>query len=344
MPAEAEQVAGGQARQAETGTESDGKSIEGQSKGQGKKSQEIHGSADWRVVFPRWFDSGCIGWRTGFNIARLVPGGPEPNLLEVCRIMSNLRLLPFLLLLVTPLLLSQPVTAFMGDGCGAGECKDCHSIEMKEAEDIFQDNVDKIHSVKFAEVPGMFQVDVEKEGKKFPLYLDFSKQYIFAGNIYKIKDRSKQPPTLAKLTKEQLASIPLDDALRIGSTMAEHQVIVFTDPECPYCQKLHPELKKLVKEHPNYSFLVKLFPLKIHPHSYSKAQSIVCAKSMEMLEQSFAGKSLPEPTCETEVVDQTIALVKAFGIHSTPTLVLPDGTVAPGFRKVDQLQELLKLK
>jgi thiol:disulfide interchange protein DsbC len=45
--------------------------------------------------------------------------------------------------------------------------------------------------------------------------------------------------------------------------------------------------------------------------------------------------------CETPVVDQTLALVGELGIRSTPTLVLPDGLVVPGFKTAEALLVLI---
>ena len=62
---------------------------------------------------------------------------------------------------------------------------------------------------------------------------------------------------------------------------------------------------------------------------------------MEYLELSFAGKPVPAPNCEIPVVDQTIALAGELGIRSTPTLVLPDGRVIPGYRKAEAILTII---
>ena len=89
------------------------------------------------------------------------------------------------------------------------------------------------------------------------------------------------------------------------------------------------------------AFLIKLFPLKMHPNAYDISKSIVCNKSMAMLELSFAGKPVPPPLCETSAVDQTIALAEDLGIRSTPTLVLADGLIVPGYKQADALLKLI---
>jgi len=144
------------------------------------------------------------------------------------------------------------------------------------------------------------------------------------------------------MNKIDMARIPVDDALLLGSKSAKFKVVVFTDPECPFCKQLHDELKKVVQLDPSIAFLIKLYPLQMHPNAYGKAKSIVCARSLPLLEASFAGKPLPPPACDTKVVDQTLALAPTLGIQSTPTLVLPNGLVLPGYKPADELLKRIR--
>jgi thiol:disulfide interchange protein DsbC len=80
----------------------------------------------------------------------------------------------------------------------------------------------------------------------------------------------------------------------------------------------------------------------LHPNAYNISKSIVCSKSMEMLEASLVGKPVSPPICETRKVDDTIALAAELGIQSTPTLLLPDGRLLPGYRVAKDLLPLLR--
>lgn len=232
--------------------------------------------------------------------------------------------------------------AMTADGCGAGTCNDCHSITRDEAAQLLGSMVDKVNGIEFSEIPGMWVADVEKGDRRLPVYIDFSKQYLVSGNVIRLKDRENMTQQRsAEMNKVDISRIPLDDALLLGKASAKKRIIVFTDPECPYCVKLHAELKEVVKRDDNIAFLIKLFPLKMHPNAYSISKSIVCNKSLEMLELSFAGKSVPPPLCATTAVDQTIVLASDLGIQSTPTLVMPDGLIVPGYKTADALLALI---
>lgn len=248
-----------------------------------------------------------------------------------------------LYVIFTTLMLVVPsVFAMSPDGCGAGTCASCHSITKTEAEVLLGSLVDKVNSVEFAEIPGMWVAEVEKDQKKLPVYIDFSKKYLVAGNVIRLNDgENLTQQRSVQMNSIDVSKIPLADALLLGKPSAKTRVIVFTDPECPYCRKLHAELKKVVRRDPEVAFLIKLFPLKMHPNAYDISKSIVCNNSMEYLELSFAGKLVPPPNCEIPVIDQTIELARELGIRSTPTLVMPDGQVIPGYRKAEAILTII---
>jgi len=242
------------------------------------------------------------------------------------------------LVLISLLMVVQSALAMSSEGCGAGVCADCHSITMAETEQLLGGMVDKVNSVEFAEIPGMWVAEVEKDQNKLPVYIDFSKKYLVSGNVIRLNDKQNLTRQRSvRMNSVDVSKIPLADALLLGKPSAKTKVIVFTDPECPYCKKLHEELKEVVRRDPEVAFYIKLFPLKMHPNAYNISKSIVCNNSMEYLELSFSGKPVPAPNCEIPVVDQTIALAGELGIRSTPTLVLPDGRVIPGYRKAEAI-------
>jgi thiol:disulfide interchange protein DsbC len=247
-----------------------------------------------------------------------------------------------LLTLVLLLIFASPALAFNTQGCGSGKCTDCHSLSKKEAGTLLKGGVDRVLSVRPSEIPGLWEVEAERGGKKFPVYVDFSKKYVIAGNIIRLKDHMNvTSERQAEYNRVDVSKIPLDDALVLGNPKAKKRVIVFTDPKCPYCKRLHAELKKVVAEDSNVVFYLKMFPLKIHPTAYATAESIVCNKSLKMLEDSFADKYVPPPLCETKAVDENLALGKKLGIHATPTLIFPDGRIMPGYKTAAQVLELL---
>ena len=198
----------------------------------------------------------------------------------------------------------------------------------------------EVLSVEPAEIPGLYLVTMKMQDKNVPIYLDGDGLYLFTGNIIRIKDRKNLTEEhYQRLNLVDTSNIPLDDALTLGSPDASQQIIVFTDPHCPYCSKLHKVLHEAVKLNPDLAFHTKLIPLK--KSSKKISQTIICNKSMEQLEMAFSGQSLPEPSCETDAIEENLKLAQKLGIRGTPTLILPNGKISPGYRTLDELLELI---
>jgi thiol:disulfide interchange protein DsbC len=238
------------------------------------------------------------------------------------------------------LLCSTTLHAFQKDGCGSGNCLDCHSLNREEAAVLLKGKVDEVLNVKLSEVPGLWALETVHQGKTIPLYLDFSKKYIISGNVIRLQDGTNltpQPP----VNTVDVTTIPLKDAVILGDPKAPKKIIVFDDPECPFCKELHPEMEKIVLTRKDIAFFIKMFPLQSHPNSYQKAKTIICTKSAKMLADSLAGKSLPPPVCETDQIERNRKLGEELHINSTPTLIFPNGKVFPGYKSADAILSIL---
>src|SRR5271167_1197571 len=63
-----------------------------------------------------------------------------------------------------------------------------------------------------------------------------------------------------------------------GRSDAPVQVIEFADYQCPYCQKVNPDLNKLIDEYAGKVAVVyRDFPLPMHPHAEKAAEAARCA-------------------------------------------------------------------
>lgn len=234
---------------------------------------------------------------------------------------------------------ARPAAAFQGAGC-AGECADCHSITTGEADKLLKtEQFDaKVKEIRMSPVKGLWQVEIAKGDESVIVYLDFAKKYLVRGEFLQIADIGKPAP----LKKVDVKNIPVGDALILGSKDAKKKIIVFDDPDCPYCVKLHVELKKIIEKNKDIAFLIKLYPLPIHKEAYDKSRTILCEKSIKLLEDAFEGKQLPKPKCEAKEIDANIKLAAELGIRGTPAIILPDGRLIPGYVDADTLLNILE--
>lgn len=234
--------------------------------------------------------------------------------------------------------------AFGAEGCGAGKCSDCHHLTAEQAREVLAPlGIDAVENVQLSSVPGLWSVDVVSKGRKIPVYLDFSLHYLLQAEVIEIASQENVTRhRAASLNRVDPAKIPLEDALVLGDPKAKNKIVVFDDPECPFCKKLQSEMRAVVAKRPDIAFFIKMLPLEIHPDAYAKAKAILCGKSLELLEKSLDGQTIPAASCETDQIDKNKELAKALGIGSTPTLVFPDGRVYPGSRPADKIIAILE--
>ena len=226
-----------------------------------------------------------------------------------------------LLVAIVGLLLFAPFTtsAFSGQGC-AGDCRDCHKLEQKEAEAIVKKVAPsgRVVDVKMSPVKSLWQIDIEADGgKRGVLYVDFSKKFLVSGQIVPISAIGQPAPQ----RKIDFSRLPLQDAVVMGHKKAKKKVVVFDDPDCPFCKKLHEEIKRILAKRSDVAFYIILNPLPMHKDAYKKALAVQCAKSSKLLDDAFMGKTLPVPDCSNEQLEKNIALAKSLGISGAPTLV-----------------------
>jgi protein-disulfide isomerase len=134
--------------------------------------------------------------------------------------------------------------------------------------------VETISSYEIAETGGwevyFLSLDMKiKIGKKYQERT--VPQVVFTkGNkiTFSLKDQYEQ--SYASLLKPKVPAEAYDDAhFLVGSKDAPHKILVMTDPFCPYCQEIVPEMISLVQKHPEtfglYYYHLPL--LRIHPAS-----------------------------------------------------------------------------
>lgn len=171
-------------------------------------------------------------------------------------------------------------------------------------------------------------------------YSDQDGKYFLFGHLF---DMATQHDLTAErqLTIQRVAfsALPLDQAIVRVQGDGSRKLAVFSDPECPYCQALEPELLKL-KDVTIYTFLMPLEQL--HPDARAKADHVWCApdKAAAWENLMLRGLSVPAEKCQSPV-DANLKLASEYRISGTPTIVASDGRIKPGMARADALNEWL---
>lgn len=172
-------------------------------------------------------------------------------------------------------------------------------------------------------------------------YVDASGQYFLFGHFYDMKaQRDLTAERKEHLARVDFGQLPLADALKEVRGTGARTLAIFSDPDCPYCQKLEADLRTLT-DVTIHTFLMPLVSL--HPGAHTKAVSIWCASDPLSTWRAAMLHSEPVPRAECpHPVDRNIALGERLGIQGTPTLIAADGRMLSGAAGRDQIEAWLQ--
>lgn len=187
-------------------------------------------------------------------------------------------------------------------------------------------------------VAGVYQVSVGPN----VIYMSADAKYLFNGSLVDLTTRENLTES-AKNNARMQALAEIDEASMIvfpAKGKVKHTLTVFTDIDCPYCKKFHNEVLKLNENGISVRYLA--FP-RSGPQtpSYDKMVSIWCAKDrVKAMDESKQGKDVAIAKCENPVMAHMIQ-AQNFGISGTPTLILDNGQMIPGYVPAQELIQAL---
>ncbi len=161
------------------------------------------------------------------------------------------------------------------------------------------------------------------------VYTDEALDFMLSGELYDLHTMQNLTQAREKQRSGQpFAGLPLQLALREVHGRGQRQLVVFTDPNCPYCKRLAHELARLD------NVTIYTFVLSILPGSEQEAKKIWCAPDrLQAWQAHMLDNAEPHDNghCDTRALDQMAALAQKLDIRMTPTLYFPDGSTHPGF-------------
>lgn len=178
------------------------------------------------------------------------------------------------------------------------------------------------------------------------LYADAAGDYLFAGDMYKTSAAglmNLSAGSRSGRTVELIAGVPEEEMIIFTpETETLATITVFTDVDCTYCRKLHGDIDELLARGVRVRYMA--YPRGgVNADSYEKMISVWCSDDRhKAFSQAKNGQNLPVRDCETPVLKHH-AMGNQLGISGTPALVMPDGSVVPGYMDVDRLTAMLNL-
>jgi thiol:disulfide interchange protein DsbC len=203
-------------------------------------------------------------------------------------------------------------------------------------------------SVQATGIPGLYEAVYGAQ----IIYISADGRYMFEGDLYDIQAR-------VNLTEEkrQGGRIKAIDAIDESSMIlfapadgkAKYVITAFTDIDCGYCRKLHGQIAEYNKLGIEVRYLA--YPRAgIGSPSYEKAEAVWCAvdrknaitiaKAGATLEQLKALKHVDGDDCKKPLRVHMEA-AREVGVSGTPTLVMENGQVLPGYVPPDRIIKIL---
>lgn len=202
-----------------------------------------------------------------------------------------------------------------------------------------------IEAIAESPMNGLYQVHL-KGGRL--LYASADGQFLMQGNLYQMKgDEAVNLTRQAESTgvAKEINAIPLSEMVVFSpKEPAKAHITVFTDTDCGYCQKLHSEVPELNRRGIEVRYLA--FPRQgVGSHGYNTLVSVWCAKDrQEAMDSAKSREELPAAKCDNPVAKQ-YELGQMVGVNGTPSIILGNGEMIPGYQPAPQLAEIaLKAK
>ena len=185
------------------------------------------------------------------------------------------------------------------------------------------------------------------------IYATNDGQYALVGDLYGWSEDEK----LINLTQRQknasllalFTSIPEDETINFAPEEVENPsiVYVFTDVDCGYCRLLHEHMAEYHANGIEIRYLA--FPRAgIGSRAHSRLVSAWCSEDKHTaLKRVKDGGTLKaeeysdDGEC-SQPVQKHHELGQRVGISGTPTNVLPNGKIVPGFTQAEQLLSLIE--
>lgn len=192
-------------------------------------------------------------------------------------------------------------------------------------------------SIKPSVIAGMYEVSFGAT----VLYMTQDGRYLLRGDLID----AERGENLTELTRGQarlkiVGAIDESSMIVYAPKQAKHTITVFTDPDCAYCRKMHSEMQEYNKRGIKIRYLA--FPRSgVDTPSYEKSVSVWCAKDRATtMTRAKRGDEIAKKTCD-DPVRLHLQAAREIGISGTPTLILEDGSLVPGYVPAERLAEIL---
>jgi len=187
-------------------------------------------------------------------------------------------------------------------------------------------------------MPGLMQVRIGSD----LIYMSTDGRYLFQGRVIDLEtQRDLTEAAMSGMRKERLQALDTAEFVSFGNDDAEFELLVFTDPDCGFCRRMHEKIDEYNALGIRIHYLA--FPRAGQGSTtYNNMVSIWCAEDRQgAMDIAKLGRAPRAATCDNPVMDQ-YRLGQSLGVTGTPSLMTFDGDIIPGYVPPEQLRERLE--
>jgi thiol:disulfide interchange protein DsbC len=213
--------------------------------------------------------------------------------------------------------------------------------ELERVRVAVQEHVPELQPehVRATPIPGIYEIQV---GMNFG-YVTADGRYLISGDLTDLKTREEVTENSRRVARASLVSeLEKKGFIEFAPADPKYTVTVFTDIDCGFCRRLHSH----IKEYNDQGIAVRyvFFPRSgANTASFYKAEEVWCSADRKTaLTQAKLGTDLKgDKSCENPIMDQLQAAAD-LGLRGTPSIILSNGELVPGYRQPDELLKLLQ--
>lgn len=197
----------------------------------------------------------------------------------------------------------------------------------------------KPDQVRSTSVPGLYEVVIGSQ----IIYLSEDGRFAIQGDVIDLEARTNLTEARRNDLRVKAVEAVGEDNMVVFSPAGptKHTVTIFTDIDCGYCRKLHQEIADYNQQGIEVRYL--MYPRAgVGSESYDKAVWVWCADDrQDAITRAKRGEEIPHKTCANPVKAQ-FELGQALGVRGTPSIILENGQMVPGYVPAAQLAKMLE--
>ncbi|WP_370233765.1 bifunctional protein-disulfide isomerase/oxidoreductase DsbC [Alloalcanivorax venustensis] len=199
----------------------------------------------------------------------------------------------------------------------------------------------KIDFIEPSQMPGLYTVGLE--GGRV-LYASEDGQFFIQGRLYKAQEGKTINLTdkaERKGVAKAIAEIDESEMIIFPASKEDSVITVFTDTSCPFCHKLHEEIKDLNNAGITVRYLA--YPRQgLDSEAYRTMISVWCSVDRkDAFSEAIDGEEIDGVSCNAPVKEHYL-LGQQIGFQGTPAIIFDNGAILSGYRPAKTIQKIIE--